>query len=66
MGPREHWLFWAIFTVAVTSFGYAICVLMAWSPATGSPSDLPSGLEALGFIIAGIVLLLIALLFRTN
>jgi uncharacterized integral membrane protein len=66
MGPKEHALFWAVCTVAVTSFGYAIHVLMAWSPATASPSDLPSGLVALGFFIAGIVLLLIALLFRTN
>ena len=64
MAPREHTLVWAVCALAVTFFGYATYVLMAWSPATASPSDLPSGLLALGFYIAGIVLLLIALLIR--
>ena len=64
MGPREHTLFWAVCALAVTSFGYATYVLMAWSPATASPSDLPSGLLAFGFYIAAVVLLLVAFLIR--
>jgi polyferredoxin len=66
VGPREDRLVWAVCALAITSFGYATYVLMAWSPATASPSDLPIGLVALGFYAAAIVLLLIALLLRTN
>ena len=39
---------------------------MAWSPATASPSDLPSGLVALGFYAACLLSVLMAFLARKN
>ena len=55
MGLREHTLFWAACVLAVASFAYGTYVLMAWSPATASPSDLPSGLVALSFYVLSTV-----------
>ena len=66
MGPREHTLFWAALALAVASFAYGTYVLMAWSPATASPSDLPSGLVALGFYVACLLSVLMAFLARKN
>ena len=52
MGLGERTLFWAACVLAVASFAYGTHVLMAWSPATASPSDLPGWLVALGFYVA--------------
>ena len=41
MGFREHTLFWSACALAVASFAYGTYVLIAWSPAFASPSDLP-------------------------
>jgi len=43
MGFREHTLFWSACALAVASFAYGTYVLIAWSPAFASPSDLPLG-----------------------
>ena len=66
MGLREHTLFWAACVLAVASFAYGTYVLMAWPPATTWPSDLPSGLVALGFYVACLLSVLMAFLARKN
>ena len=66
MGLREHTLFWSACALAVASFAYGTYVLMAWSPATASPSDLPSWLMALGFYVACLLSVLMAFLARKN
>lgn len=62
LGLREHPLFWAACVLAVASFAYGTYLLMAWSPATTWPSDLPSWPLALGFYAAGVLCVLMALL----
>ena len=66
MGLREHPLFLAACALAVASFAYGTYVLMAWSPATTSPSDLPSWFVALGFYVACLLSVLMAFLARKN
>ena len=66
MGLREHTLFWAACALAVASFAYGTYVLMAWSPATTWPSDLPSWPLALGFYAACLLSVLMAFLARKN
>ena len=66
MGPREHTLFWSACILAVGSFAYGTYVLMAWSPATASPSDLPGWLLAFAFYLACLLSILMAFLARKN
>ena len=66
MGLRENPLFWAACALAVASFAYGTYVLMTWSPATTSPSDLPTWFVALGFYVACLLSALMAFLARKN
>ena len=66
MDLRERTLFWAACALAVATFAYATYVLWAWLPATASPSDLPSGLVALGYCVACLLSVLMAFLARKN
>jgi len=67
MGFREHTLFWSACALAVASFAYGTYVLIAWSPAFASPSDLaPGWLVALGFYAACLLSILMVFLAFKN
>jgi hypothetical protein len=66
MGIREHTLFWSACALAVASFAYGTYLLITWSPAFASPSDLPGWLVALGFYAACLLSILMAFLAFMN